>query len=313
MFLLHSCEQDSVEPTNRAPEILSLISQHDSIKTLSSTNVTCTAIDPDGDSLTYMWSTGGAAITDSGSSIIVESPQSSGILPISCTVFDSNGGKDRETIYISVYGHYHHTQYSSEDKSEAREIALWLGRNLTYSDLDYYEVMWSLNEIRYFYGAEYSFLKNIRFQLPWISGQIIIKADSATTIAIKNEQYTGWETVDDSLRPSVVEHLGAGDFFLIDTGKPYNPWILSDLYAQLPGIILAEPNLLGPPVFPGTYPIIPVYLDERTGYIFNSSHYFEVQGEIMKFVGQLPYTGHPKPKWVLDAEYFIQNFAYWGK
>lgn len=314
-LFLYSCEKEPVESKNRAPEILSLISQLDSIKTLSSTKVTCTAIDPDGDSLIFMWSTGGAAITDSGSSIIVESPRSSGLLPVSCTVFDRNGGKDTEIIYLQVYGHHHHSDYSSEDESEAREIALWLGINLTYAHIDYYEVLWSINEIRYFQSVEYSFLDKLRFQLPWIYGQIVIGADSSTSISIKNDQYIGWEILSDSLRPTLVKQLGPGNVFLIDTEKFYNSWKLCEFYLELPGIMQAEPNFLSPPVFESIYPIFPVLIDGSLSYIFSwgNLYYFNFDGENPKYIGSLPYIGDPKPDWVINTEYFIQNFAYWGK
>ena len=117
-----SCQEDSVEQLNRSPEIIALSAQYDSVKTLTTSLVTCRAIDPDGDSLVYWWHTAATIISDSGSSILIESPRMSCILPIACTVFDQNGGSNSDTIYVTVYGHHHQQIYTLYHKIGIRPV-----------------------------------------------------------------------------------------------------------------------------------------------------------------------------------------------
>ena len=314
-IILCACTGDKIEPVNHAPVINSIISDLDSVQTLSAFRVTCNAFDPDGDSLVYIWSFGGSVVTDSGSNIKTIAPRFSTYLPVTCMVSDLKGGTDSKTINLKIYGHSYHIFYSAEDSSEAGELALWLGKELTYSQSDFHEVLWSLNEIRYFYHEDYNFLTSLRFQLPWLTGEVIIRTDSLTSIAILSDQYSGWNLLNEIVQPESIEMISPRHVFHIKTGKFQNSWALSKIYLTLPGIEDAHPNYLGLELFNIFYPICPVYFDGKLSYIFSwdKLYYFDFDGEMPKFIGIVSSEGEPDQEWLNRARDAMQNFQIWGQ
>lgn len=74
---------------NYAPIITSLVADSNTIDINESTAITCFATDPDGDTLTYDWtSPDGGTISGSGSSITWTAPSTAGSYPVNCTVSD---------------------------------------------------------------------------------------------------------------------------------------------------------------------------------------------------------------------------------
>ena len=314
-IILCACTGDKIEPVNHAPVINSIISDLDSVQTLSTFRVTCNAFDPDGDSLAYIWSFGGSVVTDSGSNIKTIAPRYNMYLPITCMVSDFKGGTDSKTVYLKIYGHSYHIFYSAEDSIEAGELALWLGKELTYSQSDFHEVLWSLNEIRYFYHEDYNFLTSLRFQLPWLAGEVIIRTDSLTSVAILSGQYLGWDLLDEIVQPESIEVISPRYVFHIKTGKFQNPWALSKRYLILPGIEDAHPNYLGLLLDNIFYPICPVYFDGILSYIFSWDrlYYFDFDGEMPKFIGIVSSEEDPNQEWVIRAKEAMQSFQNWGQ
>lgn len=100
-FIFMKCTNPS-NTDNNPPIISSITVAPDSIGVNDSSTVTCTASDPDGDELTYLWSTDTGSINGSGSSVIWISSDSSGIFIIYCQVNDGNGSSDIDSVSIEV-------------------------------------------------------------------------------------------------------------------------------------------------------------------------------------------------------------------
>jgi hypothetical protein len=98
LLLAPSC----TTPTNRRPIITSLEAEADWTTPLGSLQVTCTASDPDGDELSYEWSTSGGNITGTGSEVIWTAPGEVGIYDITVVVDDGHDGEDARSVTLSV-------------------------------------------------------------------------------------------------------------------------------------------------------------------------------------------------------------------
>jgi hypothetical protein len=87
---------------NKPPTINSLVA--DAVWTLpsGSLNVTCDASDPDGDELSYEWSTSGGNITGTGPEVIWTAPQEVGIYNVTVVVKDGHGREDTRFVSLSV-------------------------------------------------------------------------------------------------------------------------------------------------------------------------------------------------------------------
>ena len=102
MLVLISCDDNSVESKNHAPEISILVANPDTVIIGQTSVITCTASDNDNDSLTYSWQSTSGNINGSGFSINWTAPSSEGIYSISCTVEDGNGGDEFKSIKVPV-------------------------------------------------------------------------------------------------------------------------------------------------------------------------------------------------------------------
>jgi len=87
---------------NQPPIITSLIA--DAAWTTPSGNlqVTCTASDPDGDELSYEWSTNGSDISGTDAAANWTAPEEVGIYYVTVVVTDGHGSSDTGTLYPSV-------------------------------------------------------------------------------------------------------------------------------------------------------------------------------------------------------------------
>lgn len=89
--------------TNHLPTITSLTANPQSpIEINQNTIITCSASDPDGDSLTYAWTKTGGEITGTGSVITWIAPDIAGTYTITCTVSDGRGGEVNDSVSIVV-------------------------------------------------------------------------------------------------------------------------------------------------------------------------------------------------------------------
>lgn len=88
--------------TNRAPTINSLVADADWTLSSGSINVTCDASDPDGDELSYEWTSTGGNITGAGTEVIWTAPQEVGIYNVTVVVKDGHGRTDTRFVSLSV-------------------------------------------------------------------------------------------------------------------------------------------------------------------------------------------------------------------
>jgi hypothetical protein len=87
---------------NKPPAINSLVANADWTTPSGSLNVTCDASDPDGDELSYEWSTSGGNITGTGPEVIWTAPQEVGIYNVTVVVKDGHGREDTRFVSLSV-------------------------------------------------------------------------------------------------------------------------------------------------------------------------------------------------------------------
>ncbi len=89
-------------PANQPPVINRLFSEYRQVKRSTATPVECSASDPDGDELSYVWSATGGTITGEGAAVSWAAPEKSGTYTITVTVADGRDGQAAETIDIKA-------------------------------------------------------------------------------------------------------------------------------------------------------------------------------------------------------------------
>jgi hypothetical protein len=89
-------------PVNQPPVIDSLTSQWRQVKKAMSVPIECTAIDPDGDTLSYSWSVDGGDISGDGAVGDWSTPDANGTYTITVTVTDGRGGQATKSLEIKV-------------------------------------------------------------------------------------------------------------------------------------------------------------------------------------------------------------------
>ena len=87
---------------NAPPEILSLAAVADRIAPASLSEVVCEAVDPDGDELTYTWSSPVGQIRGAGASAQWSAPDTEGLYRVTVTVEDSRDGVVEQSISVRV-------------------------------------------------------------------------------------------------------------------------------------------------------------------------------------------------------------------
>ena len=98
LFLASSC----TTPGNHQPIIASLEAEADWAVPSSSLQVACTASDPDGDQLGYIWSASGGEVNGAGATINWTAPPAEGSYDITVTVTDGRGGQVMNQVTITV-------------------------------------------------------------------------------------------------------------------------------------------------------------------------------------------------------------------
>jgi hypothetical protein len=98
LLLASSC----TTPANRRPIITSLEAEAEWTAPLGSLQVTCTASDPDGDELSYEWSTSGGDISGTGAVVNWTAPEEVGMYDITVVVYDGHDGEGARSVTLSV-------------------------------------------------------------------------------------------------------------------------------------------------------------------------------------------------------------------
>jgi hypothetical protein len=87
---------------NRPPTIANLIADAVWITPSGSLQVACNASDPDGDKLSYEWSTTGGDISSTGAAVNWTAPEEAGIYDVTVVVTDGHGEEDTKWVKLSV-------------------------------------------------------------------------------------------------------------------------------------------------------------------------------------------------------------------
>jgi len=85
---------------SQRPVITSLEAEAEWTAPLDSLQVTCNASAPDGDELSYEWSTTGGNITSTGPEVIWTAPEEVGMYDITVVVEDGQGREDTESLVL---------------------------------------------------------------------------------------------------------------------------------------------------------------------------------------------------------------------
>ena len=87
---------------NQPPRIISLGAWPNSVIPSGSCEITCHAIDPDEDELSYTWSASGGSISGTGATVNWTAPDSGGSHKVTVRVTDSRGGEAVSQVTITV-------------------------------------------------------------------------------------------------------------------------------------------------------------------------------------------------------------------
>ena len=98
LLLASSC----TTPTNRQPIITSLEAAAEGTTPSGSLQVVCSASDPDGDQLGYIWSASAGEIGGNGDTVTWIAPLSEGSYSVTVTVTDGGGGEVMSQVTITV-------------------------------------------------------------------------------------------------------------------------------------------------------------------------------------------------------------------
>ena len=102
LFAACSNEDNGTNPNTSAPKINSLSASPDSVQRGETSAITCDAVDPNGNALTYFWAATGGSINGSGSSITWTAPDTEGMFSISCNVENSQGSRTSAKVDVRV-------------------------------------------------------------------------------------------------------------------------------------------------------------------------------------------------------------------
>jgi len=87
---------------NNPPVINSLVASADWTLPTGSLDVTCDALDPDDDELSYVWSANGGSFTGTGCEVVWTAPEQVGTYAITVIATDTYGGSDTKTLVTVV-------------------------------------------------------------------------------------------------------------------------------------------------------------------------------------------------------------------
>jgi hypothetical protein len=87
---------------NHQPAITSLMAEPERVLPLGICQIVCNASDPDGDELSYEWSTTGGNIAGTGAVVNWTAPEEVGIYHVTVVVTDGYGEEDTRSVYLSA-------------------------------------------------------------------------------------------------------------------------------------------------------------------------------------------------------------------
>jgi hypothetical protein len=87
---------------NQSPTIGSLVAVPTSLVPGGGSTVTCTASDPDGDTLSYAWTCNGGAVSGTGAQVTWVAPSAANSYSVTVTVSDGKGGTVNSSVSVAV-------------------------------------------------------------------------------------------------------------------------------------------------------------------------------------------------------------------
>lgn len=90
---------------NQPPQIKSMNAEPAAIYAGEKSGITCDAVDPEGQAMTYIWRADGGTISGSGTSVSWQSPDSDGEYTITVTVTDAKGAETVGSVKVGVQSH----------------------------------------------------------------------------------------------------------------------------------------------------------------------------------------------------------------
>lgn len=127
------------------------------------------------------------------------------------------------------------------DQAEAELVALHLSGEIQAPPALADAVGEELRILRETYGAEIPEVLDLRHRAPWDPTDLLLVADEETARAILNEEYDAWDTLNETYGLQDIHSLRY-DGFVLRFARPWHPCRLGELYRELPGMVLVEPN-----------------------------------------------------------------------
>jgi hypothetical protein len=90
------------DPVNKPPLIATLQADKLNVQPLGKSNITCTAIDPDGDVLAYRWTASAGTVDGSEAAVTWTAPKDPGSYKVSVVVSDGKGGAATADADVTV-------------------------------------------------------------------------------------------------------------------------------------------------------------------------------------------------------------------
>jgi hypothetical protein len=109
---------------NYPPRIKALAAERETVVRDSSTQLFCTAMDRDGDPLSFIWQTTGGTIFGSGSNVVWVAPDSLGTFVVRCIVDDGRGSRDTAYTTLTVVAFINHPPVVGRILARPRKITL---------------------------------------------------------------------------------------------------------------------------------------------------------------------------------------------
>ncbi|MCX6173137.1 MAG: T9SS type A sorting domain-containing protein [Ignavibacteriales bacterium] len=182
---------------NYPPRIKSLSSAKINITVHDSTNIYCTAMDREGQQLSYQWKASGGNIVGSGSTVKWKPPNSAGIYSLSVIVDDPPGAKDSAQINITVSWFINYPPVINKIKASPRKINIGSSSGLSCDATDL-----NGDSLAYSWSASYGILagsgKNISWEAPVAEGNYYIKCTVTDTHSASVTDSLGVEVRDSS-------------------------------------------------------------------------------------------------------------------
>jgi len=98
-----------------------------------------------------------------------------------------------------------------------------------------------LRVLRETFGGEIPEVLDLRYRPPWAPSDLLLVADEETARAILNEEYEAWDDLNETYGLEDIHSL-RHEAFVLRFGRSWHPCRLGELYLELPGMVLVEPN-----------------------------------------------------------------------